>query len=300
MNDIAINTADIWRLNIDKDQVAWLEIDVPDASVNTLSHATMSALDQQLTHIEAINPKALIIYSSKNSGFIAGADIKEFIQLKDAEDAYMHIRSGQRILDRLENLPCPTVAAIHGFALGGGLELALACKYRIAASDFKTVFGLPEVKLGIHPGFGGSVRSVQLLGALTAMELMLTGKTIKAEKALSMGLIDGLVPMTELRNAAKQLVLSKRPTHRPPLSARLVNWAPIRPLIANRLRQQVRKSAKPNHYPAPYALIDVWQHEGAKGINAYETEAKSAARLFCTSTSRNLVRTFMLQERLKG
>ena len=300
MNEITEQPATMWRLNIDQDQVAWLEFDTPNASVNTLSHVAMKELNDQLTHIEALKLKALIIISSKKSGFIAGADIKEFVQLKSFDEAYTHIREGQQVLDRLEHLHFPTLAAIHGFALGGGLELALTCTYRIAASDVKTVLGLPEVKLGIHPGFGGTVRSSRLLGALSAMELMLTGKTIKADKALTLGLIDQLAPINELRTTAKALTLSYRPARRPAFISQLINWSFIRSFVANKLRQQTRKYANPKHYPAPFALIDLWQKYGSHNEQAYEAEARSVAHLFCTDTSKNLVRTFMLQERLKG
>lgn len=290
----------MWRVTIDADRIAWLEFDKPSSSANTLSQAAMTELDAKLTELAQLKPQAVIVASAKNSGFIAGADIKEFTALGTPAQGYELVRAGQKVLDRLEALPCPTVAAIHGFALGGGLELALACRYRIAAQDAKTTLGLPEIQLGIHPGFGGTVRAVRLLGPTAAMDLILTGRNLNAEKALRVGLVDELVSREQLRDAAKRLALSGKAPHRPPFSARLLNTALVRPFVAGKLREQVAKQASRKHYPAPYAVIDVWQRHGARGDAAYEAEARSIAELFCSSTSRNLVRVFLLQDRLKS
>jgi len=295
------NTADeMWHLNFDADRIAWLEFDKPNSSANTLSHAAMDALDQRVAELEKQKPRAVIVVSAKESGFIAGADIKEFTALTNPDAAYQLIRRGQKVLDRLEALPCPTIAAIHGFALGGGMELALACRYRIAASDGKTSLGLPEIQLGIHPGFGGTIRAVQLIGPVAAMDLILTGRNVRADKALQLGLVDKLVPQAELRNAAKQFALNPPATHHPALSARILNWSLLRPFIANKMRQRVARQVPPQHYPAPYAVIDLWQRYGARGVEAYDAEAHSIANLFSTPTSRNLVRVFLLQDRLKS
>ncbi|HVY22801.1 MAG TPA: 3-hydroxyacyl-CoA dehydrogenase NAD-binding domain-containing protein [Steroidobacteraceae bacterium] len=291
---------EMWHLNVDNDQVAWLEFDKPDSSANTLSHAAMDSLNQRLAELETLKPRAIIIVSAKQSGFIAGADIKEFTGFTDVNAAYAMIRRGQKILDRLAALPCPTVAAIHGFALGGGMELALACRYRVAASDGKTSLGLPEIQLGIHPGFGGTIRAVQLVGVAAAMDMILTGRNVRADKALQLGLVDRLALTADLRQSAKQLALNPPPRHRPRLSAALLNWRVLRPFIASKMRQRVARQAPPQHYPAPYAVIDLWQHYGAHGDTAYEAEARSIAALFFTPTSRNLVRVFLLQDRLKG
>lgn len=299
MGDATINDG-MWRISTDEDRIAWLEFDKPGSSTNTLSHAAMVDLDAKLAELEKQRPRAVVVVSAKPGGFIAGADIKEFTSLQTQAQGYELIRSGQRVIDRLAQLPCPTVAAIHGFALGGGLELALACRYRVAPSDGKTSLGLPEVQLGIHPGFGGTVRSVQLLGPEAAMDLMLTGKSINAEQALRIGLVDRLAPLAELRAVAKQLALAAPPPHRPVFKARLLNLSLVRPFVASKMRQQVRRRAPQQHYPAPYAMIDLWQQHGARGGAAYEAEARSIAAMFCTPTSRNLVRVFMLQDRLKG
>jgi 3-hydroxyacyl-CoA dehydrogenase/enoyl-CoA hydratase/3-hydroxybutyryl-CoA epimerase len=166
--------------------------------------------------------------------------------------------------------------------------------------DERLSLGLPEVQLGIHPGFGGTVRSVQLAGVRAAMELMLTGKPVRADKALRLGLVDALVSDSELRSAARALVLKGPPPRQAPLIERLLSSAPLRPLVRRSLISQVARRAPPDHYPAPYAIIDLWARHGAHGPAAYEAEARSIAHLFTTPTSRNLVRVFLLQDRLKS
>jgi 3-hydroxyacyl-CoA dehydrogenase/enoyl-CoA hydratase/3-hydroxybutyryl-CoA epimerase len=288
-----------WTLERDSDGVAWLTIDRKDATANSLSRAVMEELDTHLATLASNLPQALIITSAK-PGFVAGADIKEFVGIQSPDQAYDMIRQGQMLFDKLEQLPCPTVAAINGFALGGGLELALACRYRVLADDSSITLGFPEVQLGVHPGLGGTVRAVQLIGPIAAMDLMLTGRNVRPKQALALGLVDRIVPANELRQAAKQLALNPHARRRMSLRDRLLNAGPIRPLLANRMRAQVAKRARVDHYPAPYALIDLWQRFGGRGPEAYEAEAKSMAELLCTSTSRNLVRVFFLQERLKS
>ena len=153
-----------WTLEVDADGIAWLTCDTPGTSANVLSAAVLRDLSLQLEDVAARRPAGVVIRSAKRSGFIAGADIKEFLKISTPEEGYALVRAGQTVLQTLADLPCPSVAALHGFALGGGLELALACSYRVAADDPSLALGLPEVLLGIHPGFGGTVRSVQLIG----------------------------------------------------------------------------------------------------------------------------------------
>ena len=155
-----------------------------------------------------------MLYSGKDSGFILGADINEFPNLKSATDAYEVIRRGQRMLDQLEGLPCSTVAMIDGMALGGGLEIALACDYRVVAKEDRSTLGLPEVQLGVHPGFGGTVRAVRLIGVNQAMPLMLTGRPLRPAKAAKIGLVDKVVPADQLRDAARQLARGPTPQDR--------------------------------------------------------------------------------------
>ncbi len=289
-----------WHLKVDSDKVAWLTFDKPESSANTLSRQAMMELDARLGELEKLRPKALIVQSGKPGGFIAGADIKEFTSLATVQQAFDLIRSGQRVLDRLEALPCPSVAAINGFALGGGLELALACRYRVAAEDPKVSLALPEVQLGIHPGFGGTVRLVQLLGPVIAMDLMLTGKSVRADKAAQMGLVDRLAKPDELAATAKALALNPPPQHRAGFKSWLMSLSLVRPYIAAQLEKQVARRAPRAHYPAPYALIDLWRRYGGRPRSGYEPEARSIAEMFQTPTSRNLVRVFLLQDRLKA
>ncbi|NHA14447.1 3-hydroxyacyl-CoA dehydrogenase NAD-binding domain-containing protein [Thioalkalivibrio sp. XN279] len=296
MNDTLKN----WTLRRDDDGIAWLCFDKADASTNVLSRDVMVELNTMLEAIEKDLPKAVVVTSGKKSGFVAGADIKEFTGLKDSEQAYEMVRAGQQVLDRLEALKCPTIALINGFALGGGLELALACRYRIINDDPKTVIGLPEVKLGIHPGFGGTVRSVQLAGPLKAMDMMLTGKNIRPKPARAMGLVDQVVPARHLERAARMMALKPPRPRQLPLQDKLMNLGPARNVLAGVLEKQVAKKARRDHYPAPYAIIDLWKRYGDKPALMMEKEARSIAELFCTDTSRNLVRVFLLQDKLKA
>jgi 3-hydroxyacyl-CoA dehydrogenase/enoyl-CoA hydratase/3-hydroxybutyryl-CoA epimerase len=289
-----------WSLERDPDGIAWLTIDKPGTSANVLSRAVLEELNELLAQLEQDLPRALVVISAKKSGFVAGADINEFTSLKDEAGGYALIRPGQRVFDRLEALKCPSVAAIHGFALGGGLELALACHYRVAVGDERLALGLPEVQLGIHPGFGGTVRSVQLTGVRTAMQMMLTGKPLRAEAALKAGLVDRLVPEPQLRATARELALQPPARRRAPLLERLLSSAPLRPLVRRSLEAQVARRAPRRHYPAPYAIIELWARYGAHGEAAFEAEARSIAHLFITETARNLVRVFQLQDHLKS
>jgi 3-hydroxyacyl-CoA dehydrogenase/enoyl-CoA hydratase/3-hydroxybutyryl-CoA epimerase len=288
-----------WSLELDPDRIAWLTFDKPGASANSLSRAAMEELNERLAEIERIAPAGVVIVSAK-SGFVAGADVSEFGMVKSPEDAVVWIRAAHAVLDRLERLPCPTVAAINGYCLGGGLELAMACRHRVCADDPKVTLGLPEVMLGIHPGFGGTVRSVQLVGVAVAMDLMLTGKNLRPDKARRAGLVDEVVPAANLRAAAKALALEPRPRRRAALGQRLLGLPVIRGFVAGKIEQQVARRARREHYPAPYAIIDLWRRHAAHPDTAYEAEAQSVARLVCTPTSRNLVRVFFLQERLKA
>jgi 3-hydroxyacyl-CoA dehydrogenase / enoyl-CoA hydratase / 3-hydroxybutyryl-CoA epimerase len=289
-----------WSLQIDADRIAWLTCDMAQSSANVLSGDMVRELSAKLTEIAAQRPHGLVVQSAKPSGFIAGADIKEFVKIRTPEEGYELVRAGQSVMQQLADLPCPSVAAIRGFALGGGLELALACTYRVGADDAALSLGLPEVMLGIHPGFGGTVRGVQLIGVRAALELMLKGRPFRAGRALSAGLLDELVPPAELSARAKAILLRRPARQKPPLIDRLMNLGAVRPLIADRMRATLRHSARRDHYPAPYAIVDLWQRHGARGAGAYEAEARSISELMCSPSSRNLVRVFFLQDRLKG
>jgi 3-hydroxyacyl-CoA dehydrogenase/enoyl-CoA hydratase/3-hydroxybutyryl-CoA epimerase len=289
-----------WSLEIDADRIAWLVCDTPGASTNVLSAPVLRDLAAQLEEIAAKPPAGVVIRSAKPGGFIAGADIKEFLKIRTPDEGYELVRAGQTVLQALEYLPCPSVAALHGFALGGGLELALACTYRVAADDAKLSLGLPEVLLGIHPGFGGTVRTVRLIGVRPALDLMLKGKPYKGSRALAAGLIDELVPPSELLERAKARLLRSPPKATAPFVEKLLNLGPARPFIARQAASALRHSVRRDQYPAPYAILDLWQRYGAAGAESYEAEAQSISDLMCTATSRNLVRVFLLQDRLKS
>ncbi len=289
-----------WIPETDADGVAWLTFDTAGSPVNVLSRALVQELGAALRRIETQRPRALVLCSAKSSGFIAGADIKEFATMRTMQEGLDSVLAGQSVFEFLERLPFPSVAAIQGFALGGGLELALACTYRVGADDGKLSLGLPEVQLGIHPGFGGTVRSVRLIGVRPAMDLMLKGKPFNAARALATGLIDALVPAAELKQRAKALALQAPPRRTAPFVERLLNLSLVRPLVAKQLSGALRAKVIPEHYPAPYAIVELWRRYGAAGAQCYTAEAQSIATLMNGPTARNLIRVFMLQDRLKG
>jgi len=289
-----------WALQTDAERIAWLTCDMAGASTNVLSGEVVRELAEKLKEVAALRPVGMVVQSGKRNGFIAGADIKEFLAIRSPAQGYELVRAGQSVMQQLEDLPFPTVAAVHGFALGGGLELALACTYRVGADDAALSLGLPEVLLGIHPGFGGTVRSVQLIGVRPALELMLKGRPFKGARAMSVGLLDDLAPPAELAARAKSLLLRRPPRKAAPFVERLMNLGAVRPFIARQTVATLRHSVRREHYPAPYAIVDLWQHYGATRAAAYEAEARSISELMCTPSSRNLVRVFMLQDRLKS
>jgi 3-hydroxyacyl-CoA dehydrogenase/enoyl-CoA hydratase/3-hydroxybutyryl-CoA epimerase len=289
-----------WSFQIDAEQVAWLTCDMAGSSANVLSGEVVRELAQRLEEIAAVKPAGMVVQSGKASGFIAGADIKEFVMIRTPAEGYELVRAGQSVMQQLADLPFPTVAAIRGFALGGGLELALACSYRVGVDDAALSLGLPEVMLGIHPGFGGTVRSVRLIGVRQALELMLKGRPFRGERALRTGLLDELVPAGELAGRAKAMLLRRPAKQSPPLLDRIMNLAAARPAVAKQMRATLQRSVRRDHYPAPYAIVDLWQRHGAGGRAAYEAEARSISELMCSPTSRNLVRVFLLQDRLKS
>ena len=289
-----------WRIDSDSNGIVWLCIDKADGSANVLSGPVLEELAATIKPYKNDPPRGIVIHSGKANGFIMGADINEFTTIETPQQAYTLIRLGQQVLSELEALRCPTVAAINGFALGGGLELALACDYRLVLQTDKAILGLPEVQLGIHPGFGGTVRAVRIAGVRAAMELMLKGQPITPAKARKQNLIDLIVTPDNWKQAAREMIASPRNRARAPWPDILMNLAPVRPFIARRLKAEVARQARRDHYPAPYAIIDLWNHHGASEQDGYEAEARSIAELMCGNTSRNLVRVFFLQNRLKS
>ena len=286
-----------FRLTRDADGIAWLLFDREGASANTLSADVIEELDAVLGALESQRPTGLVVRSAKPSGFIAGADVNEFRGAADPWPVEIAIDRAHAVIDRLEGLKMPTVAVIHGFCLGGGLEVALACQSRIAISDAR--FGFPEVMLGLHPGLGGTARLTRLINPMQAMTLMLTGKTIDARRAKSLGLVDALAEERHVRNAVKDAVFGRLKRTRPGLVNTVLNAGPVRGLLARRMRAEAEKAAPHENYPAPYALIDLWENHGDDKVAMLRAEKTSFARLMVTPTAQNLIRVFFLREQMK-
>ena len=290
-----------WKTSVGDDGIVVLTFDREGSSANALSREVLDELDKLVERLTIEGPRGVVIHSAKPSGFAVGADIREFVEYAHTGTVLENIENGQRVFDNLARLPCPTVAAIHGACMGGGTELALACRLRIAADDEATKIGLPEVMLGIHPGWGGSARLPRLIGAPDALPAMLTGKPFNARRAKAVGLVDRVARPDELLAEARQL--ARRPTRRP-LAQRAKAWAtntlPARAILAPMVRKQTAAKVRKEHYPAPFALIDVWARGGSSIQQRLRLEAKSVAKLATTPTARNLIRIFFLQERLKG
>src|SRR5438477_13003680 len=249
-----------FKLARDADGVAWLLFDRGGASANTLSADVIEELDNVLNLVESDRPAGLVIRSAKPSGFIAGADVNEFRGATDPAQVEAAMVRAHTVTDRIENLGTPTVAVIHGFCLGGGLEIALVCKYRIAIDDAR--FGFPEVMLGLHPGLGGTARFTQLINPLEAMTLMLTGRTIDARRAKSLGVVDVVTQERHVANAVKDAVSGKLQRAKGSMLADLMRLGLVRNILAPRMRREAEKAAPRQHYPAPYALIDLWEQHG--------------------------------------
>ncbi|HSM12255.1 MAG TPA: 3-hydroxyacyl-CoA dehydrogenase NAD-binding domain-containing protein [Lysobacter sp.] len=293
--------AEHWQADFRGDGVLVLSLDRAGQPVNTLSQDVLIELDSLVERLAMDPPKALVIRSAKPGGFIAGADIKEFQGFDEKGTVGDALRRGQQVFQRLAELPCTTVAAIHGFCMGGGTEIALACDYRVASNDPSTRIGLPEVKLGIYPGWGGSVRLPRLIGAPAAFDMMLTGRALSASAARAAGLVDKTVEPSRLLDAAVALALKGRQR---PFKQRLLGWAsnvwPARQLLAPMLTRQVMRKARREHAPAPYAMIDTRKRAGGGIQGRLAAERKSVMKLSSTPTARNLIRVFFLQERLKN
>ena len=178
-----------WHSHCDDDGILWLTLDLQDADTNVLSVSVLEQLDSLIDQVNSNLPKAVIFRSGKAKGFIAGADVKEFLDLNSTQEALIMIKRGQTLFARIAALSCPTVALIEGFCMGGGTELALACDYRVALDDASTRIGLPEVKLGIHPAYGGLVRATAIINPLKSLEMMLSGRSLTARAARAIGLV---------------------------------------------------------------------------------------------------------------
>lgn len=293
-----------WRFAIDFEGIAWAVIDRKGESMNSLGRRPIEELGEIVKAVEAAaasgEAKGLVLMSGKERSFIAGADIREFEGFDTEAKIKEVVRQTLELFDRVERLPVPVVAAIHGYCLGGGLELALACSYRIADREEGTRLGFPEVKLGIFPGLNGTVRSIQLAGPMDAMTAMLTGRMLRPTAAKAIGLVDQLVPTHHnLRWAARKAVLQKRRSKGAPWWKRLMLKQPVRGMLAKQMRAKTAAKVREEHYPAPFRLIELFEHYGDDPISMRIAETEMFTPLMASEASRNLRRVFKLSEMLK-
>ncbi|HSA90254.1 MAG TPA: 3-hydroxyacyl-CoA dehydrogenase NAD-binding domain-containing protein, partial [Burkholderiales bacterium] len=286
-----------WRWEKDRQGLAWLTFDKQGESTNTFSREALEELARVLDAISLESPKGLVIRSAKE-GFIAGVDIAELARLDSGSDALALTRLGWDAFQKLRELPFPTTAMINGFCMGGGVELALACRYRVALDDPKVRLALPEVMLGIMPAWHGVQWLPKLVGPGPALDMLLTGKALDAKRAKRIGLVDQAVPLRILENTARMVTLEDRGRRKPPLPQRLMLL--MRGLVVAQARKQVAKKARREHYPAPYAILELWQKYDGDPFAAARDPSCSIESLITHPTARNLIRIFFLQERLKG
>jgi 3-hydroxyacyl-CoA dehydrogenase/enoyl-CoA hydratase/3-hydroxybutyryl-CoA epimerase len=298
--DKPLPTSQHWRTEHDGEGILWLFLDRRNETVNSLSAAVLQELEALIAYVEEHPPTGLAILSDKPSGFILGADIREFGDFHSAEEVTRSIENVHHMFSRLEALRCPTVAAFEGYCLGGGLELALSCSYRIARDLPATKIGFPEIQLGIFPGFGGSARSISLIGGLKAMELMLSARQLNARQARTAGLVDEVIGRhDELYWAARRAILTRRKSRHPGIAARLSNSKPARRLLAPRMRKKTAARVREQHYPAPFRLIDTWEQFGGNRNEMMKAEARVVGELMVTPQAAGLRRVFGLMDRLK-
>ncbi len=287
-----------WHCEKDNENIYWARLDKAGASTNSVNHEVLHELSDIVDEVAQGTCQGLVITSNKPKGFIAGADLHYVSQFSAAEDIDAFVKLGQDVYAKLESLSLPTVALINGFCMGGGLEMALACDYRIALEDEGTKLGLPEVNIGIHPGWGGCVRLPKLIGALKAFDVILTGRPIRASAAKRMGFVDEVVPLRQLERAARFYVTHKPAKHSASFFERLTNKPFARKLLAKIFMKKTRAKISPKQYPSPFAAIHCWEHYGI-GHKAYEQERRSMVKMAITDTARNLIRVFFLQDKLK-
>lgn len=287
-----------WRLQRDDMDIAWLVFDRADASSNSLSQAVLEELGEILNQLLLNKPRGLVLRSAKESHFCVGADLREFRALETAEAVEQKLLAAHAVADRLATANFPTIAIIHGHCFGGGLELALCCQYRLAVHGAS--LGFPEIQLGLHPGLGGTARATQLIDPIAAMTMMLTGKPVSAAKAKKLGLVDALLPERHLANAVEAALRGRLLPQRQTLKARILNSVPGRQLAARKMREQAATKASPEHYPAPEALIELWEKHGSDSAAMRRAEISSFARLLTSDTAQNLIRVFFLREAMKN
>ncbi|MGR2851696.1 fatty acid oxidation complex subunit alpha FadJ [Vibrio vulnificus] len=292
-----------FNLKIDEQNIAWLGIDVPNEKMNTLQAAfadEMKAIFAQLKDCSGL--KGLIVHSLKPDNFVAGADVRMLEACKTAPEAEALARQGQELFQQLSDLPYPVVAAIHGPCLGGGLELALACDFRVCSDDAATRLGLPEVQLGLLPGSGGTQRLPRLIGLLPSLDLILTGKQLRANKAKKLGVVDACVPQTILLDVAKQFVEKgkKRAKQKVATKEKLLSGSGLgRKFVFEQAAKKTHEKTRGN-YPATVAILQVIQHGLEKGMKqGLELEAKRFGELVMSNESKALRSIFFATTEMK-
>jgi 3-hydroxyacyl-CoA dehydrogenase/enoyl-CoA hydratase/3-hydroxybutyryl-CoA epimerase len=294
-----------WRYTVDRENIAWATFDREGSSANALGRRPLEELGRIVEEGEragrAGEIKGLVIISGKPRGYIVGADINEFEKFTSEAEVVAEVGMVNAMLDRIEQMSVPVVAAVNGVCVGGGLELILACHYRIATRDPGTRFGFPEVKLGIFPGFNGTVRSIRQAGPMSAMSIMLSGSMLSASVAKGMGLIDELVAGTDsLHWAARKAVLQKRKSKPAGFAKSALGKWPARLALVKKMRAEVAKKAREDHYPAPYRLIDLFEKHGGDLDAMKRAEPLAFAPMMLSDQSKSLRRVFKLSEALKA
>ncbi|OXX53978.1 fatty acid oxidation complex subunit alpha FadJ [Vibrio sp. V12_P9A6T4] len=301
-----MSTERAFHLTIDEQNIAWLAIDVPGEKMNTLQAAFAQEMQEVFATLEAqkTSLKGMVIHSLKPDNFIAGADVRMLNACQSASEAQALAKQGQEMFQTLSDLPFPVVAAIHGPCLGGGLELALACHYRVCSDADITRLGLPEVQLGLLPGSGGTQRLPRLIGLLPSLDLILTGKELRAKKAKQLGVIDACVAETILLDVAKKYVLdnSGKKRHQANTSAKekLISHTQLgRKLIFDQAAKKTKQKTRGN-YPAADAILEVIRHGLDRGLKAgLELEAKRFGDLVMSSESKALRSIFFATTEMK-
>jgi 3-hydroxyacyl-CoA dehydrogenase/enoyl-CoA hydratase/3-hydroxybutyryl-CoA epimerase len=288
-----------WRWETGRDGLAWLTFDKEGESANTFSREALEELGRALAAIRLENPKGLVIRSGKDN-FIAGADVEEFTRFKSPQEALAFVKLGWDVFQELRELPFPATAMVNGFCMGGGVELSLACRYRVALDDPKTRFALPEVMLGIMPAWHGLQWLPKLVGPAAALDMILTSRAVDARRAKRMGLVDQAVPLRILENTARMVTLEAPKQKKLSFMNRLMLARPMRGIVTSQARKQVAKRARKDQYPAPYAVLESWRKYDGNPFAASHDPSASVESLVDHPTTKNLIRIFFLQERMKS
>ncbi|WP_413110762.1 fatty acid oxidation complex subunit alpha FadJ [Thaumasiovibrio sp. DFM-14] len=290
----------VFELTIDEQAIAWIKMDVPGEKMNTLQDTFAPQIATLLDRLSREKVKGAVLYSGKEDNFVAGADIRMLDKCTSEEEAQTIVKTGQTVFDRIASLPFHVVAAIHGPCLGGGLELAMACHSRICSDDAKTRLGLPEVQLGLLPGSGGTQRLPSLVGMVNALDMILSGKSLRAAQAYKTGLVDDCVPKSILLAVAAEMALQAKPTRK----GSALDWAasknPVgRSLLFAQAKSKLLAKTRGN-YPAPDAILKVMKIGLQQGYKAgLAAEARHFGRLVMSEESKALRSIFFATTELK-